>query len=255
MKNKPLLLWGLGAGIIALVAFIVGYAFFWPGNSYENNYGMMSGSGFGGMMSGSGFGGMMSGSGFGGMMSGPTDSSTSPLSINQALDAANRYLDDYGNSDLKVKEVMEFTNNYYVRVDEQSSSAGALELLVNRNSGTVTPEPGPNMMWNTKYGAAGSCGSAGSMMFGGMMAGRYENNTAATTDMPVKKNEARDRAQRFLDSQLAGARADDPDTFYGYYTIEIEKDGRILGMLSVDGYNGRVWWHSWHGAYLSGKKL
>jgi hypothetical protein len=38
-------------------------------------------------------------------------------------------------------------------IKDKSTGAGAFELLVNRYTGYVTPEPGPNMMWNTKYGA------------------------------------------------------------------------------------------------------
>jgi len=54
---------------------------------------------------------------------------------------------------------------------------------------------------------------------------------------------------------VPGSKAGEPDTFYGYYTIEFEKDGRTLGMLSVDGYYGQIWYHSWHGAYLSEKQF
>ncbi|MHB1326019.1 MAG: hypothetical protein ACYC0L_07435 [Thermoleophilia bacterium] len=70
MKNKPLLLWGLGAGIIALVAFIVGSELVWPvddnghkcGTTKDGKCGMMSS----GMMSSGMVGGM---SGMGSMMS------------------------------------------------------------------------------------------------------------------------------------------------------------------------------------------
>jgi hypothetical protein len=30
--------------------------------------------------------------------------------------------------------------------------AGAMELLVDKSSGAIFPEYGPNMMWNLKYG-------------------------------------------------------------------------------------------------------
>ena len=55
--------------------------------------------------------------------------------------------------DLKVAEVMVFDNNAYVRVVEQSTGIGAFELLVDPATLAVTPEPGPNMMWNLKYSA------------------------------------------------------------------------------------------------------
>jgi hypothetical protein len=36
---------------------------------------------------------------------------------------------------------------------------------------------------------------------------------------------------------------------YSYLTIYITKNGEIYGMLSVNGYDGEVWYHNWHGAY------
>lgn len=259
MKSKALLWWGLGAGAVAVVVLMLGLLLYGPNASqgiYGGNsgYGMMGGGygGPGGMMSGD-----MMGGGSGGMMGtygDPTDTSTAPLTIDQANDAAKRYLDYWGNSDLKVREILEFTNGFYARVDEQSTGTGAFEVLIDRSTGVVSPEPGPNMMWNTKYGVWGTYNSAGNG--GSMMGGRSgQTRSATTTDMPVKKDDSRARAQEFLDKQLPGTQVADPDTFYGYYTIEVQKDGGTLGMLSVDGYYGQAWFHSWHGAFLSSKNF
>jgi len=35
-------------------------------------------------------------------------------------------------------------------------------------------------------------------------------------------------------------------TFSGYYTFHFEVNGEMQ-MLSVNGYSGAVWFHSWHG--------
>ena len=51
---------------------------------------------------------------------------------------------------LEVEEIMEFSSNFYVIVKEASTQNSALELLIDRNSGRIHQEPGPNMMWNTK---------------------------------------------------------------------------------------------------------
>jgi len=40
-----------------------------------------------------------------------------------------------------------------------------------------------------------------------------------------------------------------------YYTIHVTKDGKIAGMLSVNGYDGTVWYHNWHGAYIRSLEL
>ena len=78
--------------------------------------------------------------------------------MDQALTAAQTYVQAYNNQDLTTAEIMEFANNFYVRVTEKSTRTGAFELLVDSYTGVVFPEHGFNMMWNTEYG----------MMHGGM---------------------------------------------------------------------------------------
>jgi len=355
MKNKPLLLWGLGAGVIALVVFIVGYAFAWPVDDDDDgcrmsrdgkcammkdggNGGMM---GEGGMMSG-GMGGMMGNMMSGGMMGSPVDATTAPISIDQAADAGRRYVTDQGNSDLKVTRILEFTNGYYARVGEQSTGIGAYELKIERNSGDVSRTMGPGMMWNKKYeagmmdmggmggmmgmmqmmgGMEGMMGEGGMMgcmkddngdnngaddngmegmdhgsmsgnggnmegmdndnmsgdnmsggnMSGGNMSGTGNmddtsgmmgmmgsgsvNDKATTADMTIKSADAGSRAQKYADTQFPSSKVSNPDMFYGYYTVDIVKDGRVLALLSVNGYSGQVWVQAWPGSYLGGKAL
>ena len=52
------------------------------------------------------------------------------------------------------------------------------------------------------------------------------------------------------EDRLAGDAAADPIQFYGYYTLDFEKDGQVIGMLSVNGYNGQVFLHTWHGTFI-----
>jgi len=35
--------------------------------------------------------------------------------------------------------------------------------------------------------------------------------------------------------------------FYGYYTFHILEKNETVGMLSVNGITGDVWYHDWHG--------
>ncbi len=70
-------------------------------------------------------------------------------------------------------------------------------------------------------------------------------------EMPVSPAEAVDAAQRYLDRYLPGAAADEhADTFFGYYTLHILRDGETVGMLSVNGYTGQVFPHTWHGDFV-----
>jgi hypothetical protein len=192
----------------------------------------------------------------GGMMRGYGDwanSNGSPLTLDQAIEAVNLYLTAYGNPDLTITEVMEFTENFYAEVEEKSSGIHAFELLIDRYTGAVYPEPGPNMMWNTKYGhmrgmtlAPGREASAGVGGWGSQQAGP----TSITPETSLEL------AQDWLDQYLSGTSiAEKADTFYGYYTIHVFKDSQVYGMLSVNGYTGEVWYHTWHGNFVGMKEL
>jgi hypothetical protein len=166
-------------------------------------------------------------------------STTKVDSFEQAKALADQYLTG-SSSDLKIKEIMEFSNNFYVRVQEKSTGINAFELLVARYTGRAMPEPGPNMMWNTKYG-----------MMSGVMGGIMGTSRGTpTADMPVSAQNASQYAQKWLDLNNPGAKVEDQDTFYGYYTIDVSKDGITYGMLSVNGYAGSVWYHTWHGKFI-----
>jgi hypothetical protein len=73
--------------------------------------------------------------------------------------------------------------------------------------------------------------------------------------MSVTSDQARDIAQRWLDANQSGATANSPDAFYGYYTVDFQRGGKLAGMLSVNGYSGQVWYHTWHGDFIQTKDL
>ena len=162
-------------------------------------------------------------------------SSSSALTIEEAHEEVDRYVDTLGYPGLEIAEVMEFEHNFYAIVEETDTGIGAMELLVDKWTGEVGPEMGPNMMWNTKYGMHGS---------GGMM-GRTSGTNTLTSE------ESLEIAQRWLDANRPGVTVEEhADPFYGYYTIHTLKDGEIEGMLSVHGSTGQVWYHTWHGAFV-----
>lgn len=189
-----------------------------------------SGGGMGSGMMGSGWGDMPCGQGY--VTPGEGDVS----SLQDVETAVNNYTERLGYSGLKVTEVMEFDRNFYAIVAEEDTGTGAMELLVDKTNGAVGPEPGPNMMWNAKYGMMGR---------GGMMGGY------ATDKMTLSPEKARDMAQLWLDANFPGRTAGEADPFYGYYTFHFLKDGKIEGMLSVHGSSGDVWYHSWHGGFIT----
>lgn len=164
------------------------------------------------------------------------------ISMDQAQQSVQSFLDQTGNTDLRVDELMEFNRNVYALVKEKSTEIGAFELLVNKTTGNVGYEPGPDMMWNVKYGMMRG--------FGGMMG--FGSTLGAMTVSPDRATQI---AQGWLDSRGGGFSAGTPDAFYGYYTFHFLKDGRIAGMLSVNGSSGQVWFHSWHGDFIQSREL
>ncbi len=195
-----------------------------------------------------GWGGMMGTNRgmMGGLFTGNT-TNAEPLTIDQAKQAVETYLKDLGNSDLELEEIMIFDNNAYARIAEKSTGIGAMELLVDPSSKAVFPEYGPNMMWNLKYGHVG--GMMGGMR--GMMGGYQNYPNLADATMTISPDEALQAAQKYLDQEFPGyTTAEDAEPFYGYYTIDILKDGQLTGMLSVNGFSGSVFFHSWHGTFI-----
>ncbi len=193
-------------------------------------------------------GGMMGGGMMGGMMGGYNVNPTGQrITIDEATQIAQTYLISSANPDLAIDEIMEFQYNFYVIYYEKSTGVRAFEMLIDPYTGGIFPEYGPNMMWNTKYGMMNGMGGMGGMMGRGMMGTQRGPPTA---NMPVTKDQAAKIAEDYLRSYLPGASTEEPDVFYGYYTIHILKDDEIHGMLSVNGYDGQVWYHSWHGQFI-----
>ena len=229
----------------------------WMTNGYSGNNNSVYGPG--GMMGGNG--GMMNGQD--GMMNmmggyGYNSANLTSLTVDQAKGAAEKYLANLDNSDLQIAEVMIFDNNAYVIVKETGTGKGAFELLVDPASQIAYPEHGPNMMWNLKYGGLNHqymMGNSAGMMGMINMMGSYgwDSTTPAevTAELTVSPEQAVEFAQKYLDVNYAGATtASDPTQFYGYYTLDFSKDGKMIGMVSVNGYSGQVFLHTWHGMFI-----
>jgi len=127
--------------------------------------------------------------------------------------------------------VIWFDNGFYVELKDAAGTS-ATEVVVDPGSGAVSTEPGPAMMWNTRYGMHGAGGASG----------------PAT----VSATQARQTATAWLAANLPGRLAQAPDSYPGYYTMETTTaGGAVNGMLSVNATNGQVWYHSWHGRFVA----
>jgi hypothetical protein len=164
-----------------------------------------------------------------------TNTTGERISMDDALAQAESYAGEISDN-LRVSEVMEFSRNFYAILIESDSGRGAMELLIEPYSGAVSPEIGPNMMWNTKYGHMRWQGGEG--------------------DNTLNLEEAAAAAQQALDEQLPGAVLEEHGTeFYGYFSFDYSLDGEIAGMLSVNGTDAEVWFHNWHGDFIGEKEI
>ena len=234
--------------------------------------GMMGGQGMMGMMGGQGMMSMMGDQGMMGMMTrelggqgmmgnwanqggyGMMGGWTPPadlapagdaLTLDEAVAVAGAYIAAQNDSNLALDEVLQFSNHFYALAVEVESGRAAFEFLIDPANGTVYPEPGPNMMWNLRYGMHTG-------LYAGMMGQWNVPAGADGVEMTVSPEQARESAQQFLDNTYSGlTAASEGDTFYGYYTFEVLQGDTVAGMLSVNGYTGQVWFHQWHGDFIA----
>ncbi len=205
MKRNPKT-W-IGASLLTLALFGLAAA-----------QGMMGG--WGGWGGGGGMG--MMGGGMGMMAVYPA--TAKPIPKEQAERLLEAYAARLG-PDARIRDVMVFSNNYYAQV-VNARGEGLGEVLVDRYTGRVFPEPGPNMMWNTRAGMGALPGAV-----------RYDLEAAQAL------------AEGFLADYLPGARVMEAQAFSGYYTFDFGRE-TIEGMLSVNAFTGEVWVHTWHGPFL-----
>ncbi|GAB2769056.1 hypothetical protein GCM10027020_22680 [Nocardioides salsibiostraticola] len=144
--------------------------------------------------------------------------------LEEARDRAEEYAAAVG-PDLRVGEVMRFSENYYAELEE-SDGTMATEILVDPATGAVRLELGPAMMWNTRYGTMS------------------RSDTPAT----LSAEQALQVAEEWADDH-DGLTVEDAEAFPGYYTLHTLEQDQLEGMLSVNAATGDVWYHSWHGEF------
>ncbi len=203
-----------------------------PGYNYSSGSGMMGNTGYN-YSSGSGMmGNMMRGNMMMGNMMALYDPRARPITQDEALRSMESLARQYYGSNVEVEDFMAFSSNYYAVLKDANSSQDIAEVLVDRYSGSAYPEPGPNMMWNTRYGAGRTqAGSAGYDLTG-----------------------AKKLAEDFLTGYLPGAQIMESKQMPGYYTFDFGRKD-VEGMMSVNAFSGQIWVHTWHGSYLGGMNV
>jgi len=174
----------------------------------------------------------MMGSGMMGNMMAIYYPDSKPITQDEALKDMQNFARQYYGSNIEIEDFMAFSSNYYAVLKDKNSNQSVAEIIVDRYSGSAYPEPGPNMMWNTLYGAGRA--QAGGSGF----------------DLAVAQKLAGD----FLLSYLPGAQIMESKAMPGYYTFDFGRN-ETESMLSVNAYSGQIWVHTWHGSYLGGMNM
>ena len=223
----------IGALAVAVIALVASAAVAagtlgspFPGPSTTRGDGQGSYAGMMGAQGQDSYRGMMSGSMMGsmGMVWLPGDGvavSSIPAARARATSAAKA-------SGLHPGEVMRFDNGFYVELKD-SAGQPATEVIVDPRTGAVSTEQGPAMMWNTRFG---------------MM--RAGGDTSA-----VDPTKARGIATSWLAANRPGATIKSIDAYPGYFTLDLQRNGVVSGMMSVNSSTGAVWFHTWHGAFIA----
>jgi len=225
MTRKRLVL--VAVAVVALAGLLTVGTWATTRGAADSSYPMMGGPG-GGMMGGQGAG-MMGGQQGAGMMGGGyvlAGNGRRVDSLAAARQRAQLFADELG---LRAGEVMQFSNGFYAELDT-TDGRGATEVLIDPAGGGVTVEYGPAMMWNTSFG---------------MHAG------AAPAAPQITPAEATRLAGQWLREQRRGLSVHEAEAFPGYFTLHTLRDGKIVGMMSVNAYTGAVWYHTWHGRYIA----
>ena len=87
-------------------------------------------------------------------------------------------------------------------------------------------------MWNTRFGMMRTGGTGG-------------------TVGSVDSAKARTIATSWLNSNRLGTTVRSIDAYPGYFTIDLQRNGVVSGMMSVNSSTGVAWYHTWHGAFIA----
>ncbi len=157
------------------------------------------------------------------------------LSLDEATAVAEAYIASQNDPNLVLGEVIQFSDHFYANAVETDSGHAAFEFLIDPASGTVYPSPGPNMMWDLRYGMHSGLG-VNMMEMSGVPAG------ADGVELTISPEQAQVAAQQAVDEWQPGLTvASEPATFYGYYTFKVLDGETVVDLAHVNGYSGEVY--------------
>lgn len=71
----------------------------------------------------------------------------------------------------------------------------------------------------------------------------------------ISSAQAQEVAQDWLNQHYYRASAGVPRRYPGYYTTHVRRDGAVIGLLSIHGQTGLLWYHTWHAPLAATERL
>jgi hypothetical protein len=166
--------------------------------------------------------------------------SSNVVPVEELIAAVQHYLDWQNNPDLQLAHMREFRWAFLVEAVERSTGRYAFGMMVSKVTAQISPEVGPNLLWNTKYGSMIAEVGGGYGMVGRLLP------EDPVGEMPLAESEARKIAENAVEMLDAGLKlGDEVAVFYGFYEFYLIHQGELVGELDVNGYSGQAWVKDW----------
>ncbi len=168
-----------------------------------------------------------------------------PFMQEQAITIVEDYLRQMGEPYLALQELLEFNLAYQAEIVNRRTGESAFGLMIGKSTEWLSPKPGPNLFWSTRYGANLTWVGGGYGVQGRLIEGSPVGD-------PISTDLARERARRAVaivdgDLKLGGDRR----TFPGYFEFYGISDGGAVGEVDVNAYTGQVWFMRWEAPPVS----
>ena len=139
--------------------------------------------------------------------------------------------------DAVVTRVYQFSNGYYALAMEKTGSKAAFGIILQSDTGNDANASGQFQKWNTKYTQMGVIADAEAL------------NKVSMADAAKAAQQALDKGSTKATVDAAGV------DFYGYYLFTYNVDGKMAGLISVNGTTSDVWNYDFLGTYVSQQEV
>jgi hypothetical protein len=181
---------------------------------------------------------------------GSSEETDIPLGLVKTKSIVNTYLNRLNVANLVLKEIIVYNNNSYARIADSSTGINVMELFIDTETGIVISEYSSSFNWNQMYPSIPDSRAIGRI---GLAPAGPGVDTIANP-LIISPEQAETIASQYLVRFKINARlSKNIEVFYGYYVIEYQEWGKVVGMISINGYTGEAFRHDWHQTFIARK--